>query len=349
LRSIRLVWVTVVALQIMLNDKYKLNHCKEMGPVPGSRFLIQPVAKLEPEWLQGEVSRTFASRPYGLNARFVKKVRMAKVWYRNNIFHCNGQQSNIRKVRNLFNRKNYIEMQNTPPKQETNIISMVQNRENQPFHPNFKQFSAQPTNTYFTSPSLIFHTDSISVKISSNTFRDLEILHNMWSMLITRRQLWGRQISADNLTLILNFSNFTHNPRTHILYQCLWYFMQIPYLLKFRATLFGISRFCTKCKACSLRADSLWGRQISADNLTLIINFNNFTHNPRTHILYHRLWYFIQIAFETDVGKNILFAVDAENFSAQSTHSESWKFSRKLYRGTERSHMLFCWLVSRRL
>jgi len=45
---IRLVWVTVVALQILLNDTYKLNHCKEMGAEPGRRFLIQPAAKLEP-------------------------------------------------------------------------------------------------------------------------------------------------------------------------------------------------------------------------------------------------------------------------------------------------------------
>jgi len=48
LRSIRLVWVTVVALQILLIDKYKLNHCKVMGAEPGRRFLIQPAAKLEP-------------------------------------------------------------------------------------------------------------------------------------------------------------------------------------------------------------------------------------------------------------------------------------------------------------
>ena len=48
LRSIRLVWVTVVALQILLNDTYKLNHCKEMGAKPDRRFLIQPAAKLEP-------------------------------------------------------------------------------------------------------------------------------------------------------------------------------------------------------------------------------------------------------------------------------------------------------------
>jgi len=51
MRSIRLVWVTLVALQILLNDKYKLNHCKEMGAEPGRRFLIQPSANLEPESL----------------------------------------------------------------------------------------------------------------------------------------------------------------------------------------------------------------------------------------------------------------------------------------------------------
>jgi len=45
------VWVTAVALQILLNDKYKLNHCKEMGAEPGRRFLIQPAAKQEPELL----------------------------------------------------------------------------------------------------------------------------------------------------------------------------------------------------------------------------------------------------------------------------------------------------------
>jgi len=31
----------------LLNDTYKLNHCKEMGAKPGRRFLIQPAAKLE--------------------------------------------------------------------------------------------------------------------------------------------------------------------------------------------------------------------------------------------------------------------------------------------------------------
>jgi len=51
--------------------------------------------------------------------------------------------------------------------------------------------------------------------------------------------------------------NFPHNQRAHILYHCFSCFIQIPYLSKLRATLFGINRFCTKCKACSLRADSL--------------------------------------------------------------------------------------------
>jgi len=41
------VWVTVVALQILLNDTYKLNHCKEMGAEPDRRFLKQPAEKLK--------------------------------------------------------------------------------------------------------------------------------------------------------------------------------------------------------------------------------------------------------------------------------------------------------------
>ena len=38
--QLELVWVTVVALQILLNDTYKLNHCKEMGAKLGRRFLL---------------------------------------------------------------------------------------------------------------------------------------------------------------------------------------------------------------------------------------------------------------------------------------------------------------------
>ena len=53
------MWVTIVALQIMLNDKYKLNHCKEMGAEPGRRFLIQPAAKLEPELLLFKIKQMF--------------------------------------------------------------------------------------------------------------------------------------------------------------------------------------------------------------------------------------------------------------------------------------------------
>jgi len=41
------VWVTVVALQILLNDTYKLNHCKEMIAEPGRRFLKQQAEKLK--------------------------------------------------------------------------------------------------------------------------------------------------------------------------------------------------------------------------------------------------------------------------------------------------------------
>ena len=36
-----------MALQILLNDTYKLNYCKEMGAEPGKRFLKQPAEKLK--------------------------------------------------------------------------------------------------------------------------------------------------------------------------------------------------------------------------------------------------------------------------------------------------------------
>jgi len=48
LRLIRLVWVTAVALQLLLNDKYKLESLQEDGAEPGRRFLKQTAAKLEP-------------------------------------------------------------------------------------------------------------------------------------------------------------------------------------------------------------------------------------------------------------------------------------------------------------
>jgi len=41
------------------------------------------------------------------------------------------------RLETFFNEKNHIEMQNTPPKQENNIISMAQKTENQPFSPQF--------------------------------------------------------------------------------------------------------------------------------------------------------------------------------------------------------------------
>ena len=36
-----------MALQILLNDMYKLIHCKEMGAEPGRRFLKQLAEKLK--------------------------------------------------------------------------------------------------------------------------------------------------------------------------------------------------------------------------------------------------------------------------------------------------------------
>jgi len=42
------VGVTAVALQLLLNDKYKLESLQEDGAEPSRRFLKQPTAKLEP-------------------------------------------------------------------------------------------------------------------------------------------------------------------------------------------------------------------------------------------------------------------------------------------------------------
>jgi len=70
----------------------------------------------------------------------------------------------------FFNEKHHIAMQNTPPKQESNIMSMTHETENQTFLPQFYTIFRTPTSTYFISPSLVFRTDSISVKISSNIF-----------------------------------------------------------------------------------------------------------------------------------------------------------------------------------
>ena len=42
-----------MALQILLNDTYKLNHCKEMGANLGRRFLKQPAEKLKAVFVAG--------------------------------------------------------------------------------------------------------------------------------------------------------------------------------------------------------------------------------------------------------------------------------------------------------
>jgi len=102
----------------------------------------------------------------------------------------------------------------------------------------------------------------------------------------TRKQLHKHGPNHEKSTVstpILH--NFSHNPQAHILYHRLWYFIQIPYLSKFRATLFGISRFCTKCKACFSPADSRWDKQISPDNLKLIFNFQLYTQPTSTYFI----------------------------------------------------------------
>jgi len=64
------VWVTVVALQILLNDTYKLNHnCKEMGAKLDRRFLKQPAEKLKAVFVA--LSKPVMSNPNGLLSRKV--------------------------------------------------------------------------------------------------------------------------------------------------------------------------------------------------------------------------------------------------------------------------------------
>jgi len=46
-----------------------------------------------------------------------------------------------------------------------------------------------------------------------------------------------------------------------------------------------------------LRTDSVWDREISADNLLFILISNNFQEHVRTHILYHGLRNLMQITY----------------------------------------------------
>ena len=157
-------------------------------------------------------------------------------------FTATDRKTISERLETLFNEKNHIAMQNTPPKQENNIKSWPKKVKINRFYPNFAQLYAQPrTNISYHRLWYFIQIPYLS-KFSNNTFRNLEILYKLWNILITRRlySVWDRHISANNLTLIFNFNNFTHNPRTNILYHCFWYFIQIPYLSKFRATLFRI-------------------------------------------------------------------------------------------------------------
>jgi len=52
---------------------------------------------------------------------------------------------------------------------------------------------------------------------------------------------------ADNLLFILILNNFPEHVRTYILHHRLCNLMQILFLSKFWATLFGILKFRTKC------------------------------------------------------------------------------------------------------
>jgi len=130
---------------------------------------------------QGEVSRT-----YDWMQGSSKSSNCQRVIKKHFLLQWTGEQ--YQKGWKPFSTNNHIEMQNTPPKQEKTSWAWPKIGKINRFRPNFSQFSAQPANTYFVWTSLVFHTDSISVEISSNTFRDFGILYKMWSMLITRRQ-----------------------------------------------------------------------------------------------------------------------------------------------------------------
>jgi len=128
---------------------------------------------------QREVGRTFASRTYDWMRGSPKKSELSREGKEKIFFTAMDRKATSERLETFFNKKNHIAMQNTPPKQENNIISMAHKTENQPFLPQFHKIFRTTTSSYFISPSLVFHTDSISVKIASNIFRDLEILYKI--------------------------------------------------------------------------------------------------------------------------------------------------------------------------
>jgi len=84
------------------------------------------------------------------------------------------------------------------------------------------------------------------VKILNYTIRNLEISKKTFSTILRTDSISEREIFADNLFFILILNNCPENVRTYILYHSLCNLMQIPFLLKFWTTLFGILRFRTK-------------------------------------------------------------------------------------------------------
>ena len=159
-----------------------------------------------------------------------KNLKLPSTYKETKYFTAMNKETIWKSLETLVNPKNHNAMQNTPPKPRNSTTVMAHITENQPFLPQV-------------------------------------------------------------------YANFRSTHEHIFLYHHYWYFIQIPHVSKFQATLFGIWRFCTKCKACFLPTDSFWGRQISANSQTLIFNFNNFLHNPRTYVLYHCLRYFIQIPY----------------------------------------------------
>jgi len=120
-------------------------------------------------------------------------------------------------------------------------------------HPNFKQLSRTRTGTNIYFISLRFTVFVISCRFRffqqfELHYLESKISNKMLGMLLRTDSVWDREILAHNLFVHPNFKELSGTRRnTCILYHCLCNFMQIPFMLKFWTTLFGIVRFRTKC------------------------------------------------------------------------------------------------------
>ena len=87
---------------------------------------------------QSEVSRTFAGRTYYWMRGSSKFFSNCQGVIKKQCFSLQWTGKQYQKGWKPFSTKKItFEMQNTPPKRENNIISMVQKTENQPFSPQF--------------------------------------------------------------------------------------------------------------------------------------------------------------------------------------------------------------------